>query len=106
LAVRHDSYVSLKGGGAPFCSGDAGHNFIRPFFVFAIADRDIGAILRQAFRDRASDSLIATRYGNDFSCQSIWQDPSQRFLLRRKEPRPNSFFDYLNPQATVTSGLK
>jgi hypothetical protein len=71
LSVGNYSDVRLKGSRSPLRGGDAGHHFIRPGFVFPIADCDVGAILRQTFRDRSTNSLIATRDGGHFSRKSI-----------------------------------
>src|SRR6202007_2801357 len=71
LAVGNLSDIRLKGGATPVRSVDFAHNFIRPFFVFPIADRDIGPFLAHPLRDRAPNSLIASGYRGYFACQSI-----------------------------------
>jgi hypothetical protein len=83
-AVGDDPHVGLKRSRASLCSGNAFHDFVRPRLVLAIADRYIGAFLRQTLRYCTSDSLITARYSSNFSRQSICQDSSSRFSSSRK----------------------
>ena len=71
LAVGDLSDVSLNGSCAAFRSGNPVNYFVRPFFVRAIANRNVGAFPRQVLRDRTSNTLIAARYSGDFPCQPI-----------------------------------
>src|SRR3981189_2568067 len=66
LPVRNLSDVGLKRGSSPLRSRDSTHHFVRPRLVLAIADGHVGAFLRQAFRDRPSNSLVAAGYGGYF----------------------------------------
>src|SRR5260370_42190806 len=71
LPVRNLSDVGLKRSSSPLRSCNSAHDFVRPFFVLAIADGNVGAFLRQAFRDSLSNPLIAARYGGHLTCQPI-----------------------------------
>jgi hypothetical protein len=63
LSVLNLSDIRLKSGSATVRGRNTGHDFIRSLFVFPIADRHVGAFLRQAFRDRSSNSLVAAGDG-------------------------------------------
>ena len=63
LSIGNLSDIRLKSSSTPLRGRDAGHDFIRSLFVFTIADRHVGVFLRQAFRDRSSNSLVAARDG-------------------------------------------
>jgi hypothetical protein len=63
LSVGNLSDIRLKSSSTPIRGRDAGHDFIRSLLVFPIADRHVGAFLRQAFRDRSTNSLVAAGDG-------------------------------------------
>jgi hypothetical protein len=71
LSVGNLSDVRLKRGSSPLRGGDARYDLVCSFLVFPIADRHVGALLRQAFRDRSSNSLVAARDGGYFPRKSI-----------------------------------
>src|SRR5262249_39377833 len=80
LPFRNLPYVRLKGQCAFLgCRGDTRSHFVRPSFILAIADRDVGTFAGQALRDRPANPLIPARYGSHLACQSIWQHSSSRF---------------------------
>src|SRR5215469_14115212 len=63
LSIRHDTDVGVKGSGPPPYLGYSFDYVVRPLFVFAIADGDVGAFAGETLRDRSSNSLIAAGYG-------------------------------------------
>src|SRR5258708_7549023 len=87
LPVRDLSDIGLKRGSSPLRSRNSAHYFVRPRLVLAIADGHVGAFLRQAFRNRPSNSLVAARYGGYLTCQPIFQNSSSRVSFSRKSTR-------------------
>jgi hypothetical protein len=71
LPVGNFSNVGLKSRCAPLSCFYSGYNFVRAYFVFPVANSDVSAFARQALRYRASNPLIATRYGGDLPYEPI-----------------------------------
>src|SRR5215467_3300325 len=95
LPFRNLPYICLKGYCALLgCRADTRSHFVRPSFVLAIADRDVGAFAGQSLRDRPANPLIPARYGGHLASQSIWQHSSSWFLFVQKGSQSELFFTY------------
>jgi hypothetical protein len=71
LSVRDLSDIGLKRSSSPLRRFNSAHYFVCPVLVLAIADGNVSAFLRQTFRNRSSNSLIAARYSGYFACQPV-----------------------------------
>src|SRR6266436_4268279 len=71
LSVRDLSDIGLERSSPPLRSRNSTHYFVRPLLVLAIADGNVGPLLRQTFRNRPSNSLVTARNCGYFPCQPI-----------------------------------